>query len=67
VLDFFCPTVKLAIEVDGASHDMGNNPRRDATRDAWLASQGLRVVRFTAADVLHMDGVLRMILTDCSG
>jgi very-short-patch-repair endonuclease len=67
VLDFFCPAANLAIEVDGASHDMGDNPRRDSRRDEWLTSQGLRVMRFTAADVLHhIDGVIRMILADCS-
>jgi very-short-patch-repair endonuclease len=67
VLDFYCPAARLAIEVDGASHDMGDNPQRDAQRDAWLREQGLRIARFTARDVLHnMDGVIRMILADCS-
>jgi very-short-patch-repair endonuclease len=67
VLDFYCPATRLAIEVDGASHDMGDNPQRDEKRDSWLRAQGFRIVRFTARDVLHnLDGVIRMILADCS-
>ncbi|MGK6355969.1 endonuclease domain-containing protein [Sphingomonas sp. DT-207] len=33
-LDFFCPRYKLAIEVDGEAHERGDQPERDAARDA---------------------------------
>jgi very-short-patch-repair endonuclease len=65
VLDFYCPSARLAVEIDGLAHDMGDNPARDARRDAWLASQGIRVLRIRAIDVLDEDsreGVLRLIL-----
>ncbi len=52
VLDFYCPEARLAIEIDGIGHDMGDRPQRDESRDAWLAEQGVRVVRIPAADVL---------------
>jgi very-short-patch-repair endonuclease len=52
VVDFYCPAARLVIEVDGAGHDMGDRPAHDARRDAWLRGQGLRVIRFDAADVL---------------
>jgi very-short-patch-repair endonuclease len=32
VLDFYCPSAKLAIEVDGFAHDTGDRPRRDDIR-----------------------------------
>ena len=48
VLDFFLPSARLAIEVDGLAHAMGDNPARDARRDAWLASRGVRVLRIPA-------------------
>ena len=48
--DFYCAALKLVIEVDGDAHDMGNNPELDARRDQWMRVQGLRVLRFTAAD-----------------
>ena len=62
VLDFYCAPAKLAIEVDGESHARSDRPRRDAIRNAWLASQGLRVLRYPAQEVLtNLDGVVRHI------
>jgi very-short-patch-repair endonuclease len=40
-LDYYCPSLKLAIEVDGDWHD----PEYDARRDAFLAERGIRVLR----------------------
>ena len=47
ILDFYCPSAKLAIEVDGAGHDSV----RDKKRTAWLAGEGIRVLRFMDADI----------------
>jgi very-short-patch-repair endonuclease len=49
--DFYCAAAKLVIEVDGDAHSMGDQPERDARRDAWLRAQGYDVIRFDAADV----------------
>ena len=59
VLDFYCDQALLAVEVDGQVHDMGDNPARDARRDAWLAVQGIATLRILATDVLNnLEGVL---------
>ena len=47
VVDFCCLKHKLVVEVDGASHSYDAQQARDATRDAALAVQGFRVLRFT--------------------
>src|SRR6185437_150996 len=52
IVDFYCPATRLVIEVDGMSHEMADRPERDVRRDYWLRSQGLRVLRFAAADVM---------------
>ena len=52
VLDFYCDHAKLAIEVDGATHDAHGAPERDSRRDAWLAAQGIRTLRLPALYVL---------------
>jgi very-short-patch-repair endonuclease len=52
ILDFFCAQAKLAIEVDGIAHDMGDNPERDLRRDAHLTAQGIETVRVAAADIM---------------
>ena len=68
ILDFFCPRWNFAIEVDGEAHARGNRPERDAARDAWLHSQGVRVLRIPAAEVLgNMEGVIRHITATARG
>ena len=68
VLDFYCPTAKLAIEIDGIAHEMGNRPQRDEARDAWLAAQGLLIARIEASRVLRdRDGVAEMLVNACLG
>jgi very-short-patch-repair endonuclease len=49
ILDFYCAAAKLAVEVDGPVHD--DQRERDQRRSAWLAGQGITVIRFTADDV----------------
>ncbi|HEY5300879.1 MAG TPA: DUF559 domain-containing protein [Acetobacteraceae bacterium] len=57
--DFFCPSARLVIEVDGITHD---DPRADARRDAWMRRQGLRVLRVWDDDVIwNRDGVLQIV------
>ena len=65
--DFFCAKAKLAIEVDGIAHDMGNYPQRDAARDLYVAANGVETVRISASEVLKdslaaADSVVRMCL-----
>ena len=62
-VDFYCPAARLVVEVDGDGHWRGDNPQRDAARDRWLGSRGLRVLRLDAADVLRdVESVVRAIL-----
>jgi very-short-patch-repair endonuclease len=65
VLDFYCAKARLAIEIDGMSHDAGDRPQRDIRRDAWLEARGLTVMRIAAGDVMRgpdetADGIVRM-------
>jgi very-short-patch-repair endonuclease len=65
-LDFYCPSAKLAIEVDGEVHNRGDQPQRDAERDAWVAGQGIRTLRIAAIDVMNdLDAVTRLIVAEC--
>jgi very-short-patch-repair endonuclease len=66
VLDFYCPVARLGIEVDGCSHEMGDNVARDRARDQWLEQHGVGVVRVAAGDVLSdLDAVVRQIVAAC--
>lgn len=65
-LDFYVAGLKLAIEIDGMAHDMGDRPARDALRDAFLRAQGIKVVRIPATDVLRSpEDVAEMLVRYC--
>jgi very-short-patch-repair endonuclease len=67
VLDFYCAARKLAVEIDGIAHEMGDNPARDERRDAWLRRKGYRVLRITAKELLsNVEGVVAHILNACA-
>jgi len=62
ILDFACIEKKLAVELDGDTHAIGDGPARDARRNAWLNGQGWRVLRFSNREVFaNTDGVLHAI------
>lgn len=59
VVDFLCLRHRLVVEADEPFHDLV----RDAERDAWLARQGFRVLRFTNGEITSDDPrVLNRIL-----
>jgi len=53
IVDFYCPSAKLAIEVDGMAHDMVDRPERDERRERNLSQQGIETIRISAEEVLH--------------
>ena len=64
ILDFYCSSARLAIEVDGASHDFQERVRHDEQRQSWLAKRGIRTLRFNAKEILddhELEGVLTTI------
>ena len=62
-LDFYCPSLRLGIEIDGGQHAQTIGQRKDRQRTAWLASKGIEVVRFWNNDVLsNLNGVLSEIV-----
>ncbi|MBM4276680.1 MAG: endonuclease domain-containing protein [Deltaproteobacteria bacterium] len=52
ILDFYCPTVKLAVELDGGQHNQSDNRERDAARSEYLKTQRIDVMRFWNNEVL---------------
>ena len=62
IVDFFCASASLVIEVDGSSHD--DKVEYDEQRDAYLEGLGLRVIHIRAKDVLQdIDAVLEYLRT----
>ena len=53
IVDFYCPKLKLVIEIDGESHYDENAQYYDQERTHILQSYGLQVIRFSNDDVLY--------------
>jgi len=64
VLDFYCPAIKLAIELDGASHEGDDAVEYDANRQHYIESLGIMFLRFRNEQIYHaLDGVVETIAT----
>ena len=48
-LDFYCPRLKLCLEVDGEQHQLTKD--RDARRDAFLAEYGILTIRIPSLEL----------------
>ena len=64
ILDFYCPSCRLAIELDGESHASAEAQEYDAERTEFLSMLDVRVLRF-ANYIVHqqIDAVMDTILT----
>lgn len=61
ILDFYCHDLKLAIEIDGSSHE-GIRFEKDINKDKTLVVNEIKVLRFTEYDVINKtDDVLQTI------
>jgi very-short-patch-repair endonuclease len=59
ILDFYCPNMKLAVELDGGQHNQSESKQYEAVRTKYLKAQGIEVMRFWNHEVLlDMESVL---------
>ena len=52
ILDFYCPNMKLAVELDGGQHNQSESKEYEAVRTKYLKAQGIEVMRFWNHEVL---------------
>jgi very-short-patch-repair endonuclease len=63
VIDFYCPKLKLAIEVDGDSHFIKEADTYDKERQTIIETLGITFLRFTNREIYeNIDGVLEKIM-----
>ena len=64
VADFACLSLRIIVEIDGATHRSAEEVAHDAKRDAYLRRQGFRILRFWNSAVYeNLPGVLYAIWT----
>jgi len=62
ILDFYCPSEKLAIELDGQGHLQPSVVAYDEYRTHYLETLGIRVIRFWNREIFsHPEHVLDQI------
>lgn len=58
ILDFYCPEIKLAVEVDGGQHNDEKEKLSDAKRTSLLELYHIIVIRFWNNEVMgNLEGV----------
>ena len=62
IVDIYCHSKKLAIEIDGSIHDREEVKIKDELRQKELERLGLKVIRFTTKEILQdLESVLKQI------
>ena len=63
IADFYCAEKQLVIELDGSQHYMDEGQQADKERDAYFASLGLKVLRYSNRQIhTQFDSVCNDIL-----
>ena len=66
IVDFYCPEIKLAIEIDGDSHCFKNAIDYDKNRTKYFNDLGIKVVRYTNNDIKNnLQAVLDDLIKIC--
>ncbi len=65
ILDFYCPKIRLAIELDGGQHAETQKEFYDKRRSDYLKKYNICILRFWNNEVLeNTEGVILKILRD---
>jgi very-short-patch-repair endonuclease len=63
VADFYCPELKLVVELDGEVHEAPHQAAHDANRDSYLRFVGCTILRFPNRELYeNREAVLAKIL-----
>lgn len=62
IVDFYCDSLKLIIEIDGEIHNMPEIEQYDILRESVLRNHGFQILRFANNEVeFHLDTVLNKL------
>ena len=72
IVDFYCASAKLVIELDFSQHFDDAGIAEDRRRDQWLRAQGLTVVRYTNTEIKEnfsgvCEDILRILAASSAG
>lgn len=62
IVDFYSPSLKLVIELDGSQHFTPDAQEYDKIREYFMKSLGIKTIRFNNNDVMkNIEGILESI------
>jgi very-short-patch-repair endonuclease len=69
IMDFYCPKLKLCIEIDGGYHDVEEQKDYDDVRENILNTYDIKIIRYTNKQVfdsldrvkIHLDNQLSIV------
>ena len=72
VADYYCPQVKLVVEIDGSSHLSDEAQEYDKNRTEFIEKYGITVIRFFNGEITanfemvchDIDAVVQKLITD---
>ena len=51
IVDFYCPKLKIVIEIDGVQHYLEENTDYEKRRETYLQNEGYKLLRFYNSDI----------------
>ena len=68
VVDFYCPSAQLIVEIDGGVHLVAEAQAYDGERDKFFMENGFRVLRFTNDEVeKDLNAVIKRVMAAVKG
>ena len=64
IADFYCPTRKLVIEIDGKQHEQDDVKEYDSIRSDFFNSLGIEVIRFSNEDIRNRWAYVRNVIEE---
>ena len=62
IADFYCPTRKLVIELDGKQHELEDAKEYDSIRTDFFNALGIEVIRFSNEDIKNRWAYVRDVI-----
>lgn len=63
IVDFYCPNLRIVIEIDGGQHNEINHKMTDGKRVNYLKSRNIQILRFWNNEVLtNKEGIYQNII-----
>ena len=67
IADFYCPELKLVVEIDGGQHLEEENMEKDLSRTEYFSDLGMKVKRYTNLEIKNnLESALGDLLNFCN-